>query len=52
MAVVGVMIGYQISGTFGGRFGLPTNFNAKQWQIPTKVRARMKNLNAETIYGF
>jgi hypothetical protein len=38
---------FRQSGTFGDRFGLPTNFNFRWWRIPTNVRARMKSLNSE-----
>jgi hypothetical protein len=40
-------IGYQNLGTFGCRFGLPTNSNAQQWWIPTNVPTRMESFNPE-----
>jgi len=40
-------IGYQNLRTFDGRFGLPTNFDARRWRILTKVLAKMKSLNPE-----
>jgi hypothetical protein len=40
------------SKTFGGRFGLPTNSNARRWRIPTNVPTRMKSLNLENDLWF
>jgi hypothetical protein len=44
--------GSQNSGTFDGRFELPTNFNARRRQILTNVHTKMKSLNSKNDLRF